>query len=115
MTITQYLTSLGSTSQEVAQSLRQQGIKGLKRSPCHCPILNAIYGALPHYWAGLHIVGGGQLDGQKVPYRASLNDAQIMDPQLTAAVQDFLYDFDNGLYPDLVAQKVVERTVRTWE
>jgi hypothetical protein len=113
MNVVQYLTSLGKTPDEVAESLRRQGIKGVVRSPCHCPILNGIYAACPDYWSGLLIVNGRKGEGGW-SYHATLGDCQICDPQLPQPVMDFIGAFDEGAYPDLVAKRVEVKTVRSW-
>jgi hypothetical protein len=110
----EYLLSLGNTSAEVAESLRAQGIKGKILSACHCPILNGIYSACPNYWPGLRIVNGRKQSDGHWYYSATLDDPQIMDPSLPAAVMDFIGDFDAGLYPDLVCKVVKEVTRREW-
>lgn len=114
MNITEYLTSLGNTSEEVAESLRQHGIKGVKKSKCHCPILNAIYQACPDYWTGLKIYGGTMKQDGNWYYYATLDDDQIMDPRLPQSVMNFIGDFDTGKYPDLEVKKVQEVTTRIW-
>ena len=104
--LSDYLNSLGTTSEEVAQSLRRAGIKGVRVSTCACPILKAIYDALPDYWPGLKIYG-------KPPsYHASLGDSQICDPALPAAVIAFISDFDLGKYPDLELSRSHDSRVR---
>lgn len=116
MKISDYLKSLGNTSDEVAMSLRAQGIKGKRTSKCHCPVLNGIYRACPDYWSGLEIFGGAPDSkiGSKHHYYATLQDSQIMDPQLPQAVQNFIGDFDLGKYPDMEVSAVKEVTIRTW-
>jgi hypothetical protein len=114
MGIKEYLSSLGSTPDEVAASLEKQGIKGIRKSQCLCPILNAIYKACPNYWSGLRIVGGSKR-GEHWSYWATLDDCQIMDPVLPQPVMDFIGIFDEGGYEHLAAKKVSVKTVRTWE
>lgn len=113
MKVSDYLKSLGNTADEVAASLERQGIKGVIGSSCHCPILNAIYKACPDYWSGLRIVNGSKRGDGHWSYYATLDDPQIMDPQLPQPVMDFAGEFDQGKYPNLVAKKVT--TVRVWE
>lgn len=107
MKLSDYLKSLGNTADEVAESLRRQGIKGIKASTCKCPILNAIYTAIPDYWSGLRIVNGSKY-GDHWSYYASLDDDQICDPTLPQPVMDFIGKFDEGGYPDLEAKVVRE-------
>lgn len=114
MRVSDYLKSLGDTAAEVAESLRQQGMKGLRGSSCKCPIINAIYKACPDYWSGLRIVNGRKV-GDHWYYHADLNDAQIMDPTLTQAVMDFVGEFDGGKYPDLEAKSVLKVETVIWE
>lgn len=114
MNIKEYLTSLGNTSEEVAESLRKQGVKGLRRSKCKCPIINGIYQAVPNYWSGLNIVNGCKLAEGDWSYYATLNDCQILDPDLPKPVMNFIGDFDEGKYPDLEAKYVKVTTVRVW-
>jgi hypothetical protein len=113
MNVSEYLMSLGATADAVADSLRAQGIKGIKVSTCAYPIVNAIYKACPDYWAGLRIYGSGS--GDHRGYGATLDDDQICDPQLPRPVQDFIARFDRGDYPDLIATKVRQVTTRVWE
>jgi hypothetical protein len=114
MNLSEYLKSLGNTSAEVAESMRQQGIKGIRQSKCKCPILNAIYKAYPNYWTGLAIVNGKK-HNDHWSYYATLNDCQIMDPSLPQPVMDFIGDFDYVAYPDLEAKEVKEVVTRVWE
>ncbi len=114
MKISEYLASLGNTTDEVADSLRHHGVKGEIGSTCHCPILNAITKACPDYWSGLKIYGCVSETGDH-HYEATLNDPQIMDPSLPKPVQWFIGEFDLGNYPDLVATAVEEVTTRVWK
>lgn len=114
MKITEYFKSLGHTPDEVANSLRAQGIKGKIQSPCFCPILNGLYKSCPNYWSGLKIYGSSTVKG-KHTYKATLDDCQITDPILPDPVIQFLGEFDQGKYPDLVSKNVKEVTVRVWE
>lgn len=114
MGIKEYLSSLGSTADEVATSLEKQGVKGVRKSPCFCPILNAIYKAIPDYWPGLRIVGGRKwVPGDHWSYYATLNDDQIIDPSLPQPVMDFIGIFDEGGYEHLAEKRVEIRRVRT--
>jgi len=115
MLLSEYLTSLGQTPDQVANCLRAQRVKGIIKSSCHCPILNGIYQACPDYWPGLRITNGYQSKDGHWHYYASLSDLQITDPALPQAVQDFIGKFDRGEYPDLVATKVEVQTVKVWQ
>jgi hypothetical protein len=117
MSLKDYLTSLGNTSEEVAESMRKANVKGKRCDLRMCPILNAIYtGPIKDkVWSGLIIHGGKKDKEGKRHYNATYNDCQIMDPQLPRPVQDFIADFDDGKYPDLEAKKVADVTTRVWE
>lgn len=101
MNIREYLSSLGNSSEEVAESLRKQGVKGYRKSVYACPILQGIYKACPNYWSGLEINGGIKNFDGSWRYRASLHDSQIVDPTLPQPIMNFIGDFDTGKYPDL--------------
>lgn len=101
MDIRTYLASLGNTADEVAESLRRQGIKGQRHSRSSCPILNGIYQACPNYWTGLRIYGRGKKPDGSYSYWATLEDFQIMDPTLPQPVINFIGEFDSGNYADL--------------
>ncbi len=108
LSIQEYLSSLGNTSEEVAESLCKQGIKGLVKSLRCCPIANALYASCD-MWGGLFLGKNGD------SFSATFNDAEVPDPQLPEAVISFIRDFDAGKYPDLEAKKVVETVTRIWE
>ena len=110
-----YLKSLGNTSDEIAESLRKQNIKGKVRCPSKCIIMNALVVNCGRNWAGLEIRGGTYKG--KACYSATWNDCQTLDPQLPQPIQDFIAAFDDGKYPDLVTTKVrdVVTVTRVWE
>lgn len=101
MNLNEYLTSLGSSADEVAESLRQQHVRGRRGSTHQCPIIRGIYKACPDYWSGLRIVSGYKKQNGDWGYTATLRDSQIMDPTLPQAVMNFIGNFDEGKYPDL--------------
>jgi len=116
MRLSEYLASLGNTPDEVADSLRKQGVKGLVRSSRNCPVINGIYRACTNIWPGLRIGNGYKLsDGEHWHYSATYNDCQIMDPSLPLPVMDFIGKFDTGDYADLEAKVVREVTTTVWE
>lgn len=84
-----YLVSLGKTSEEVAESLRQQGIQGIKKSARCCAIVNGAYQAVP---------GATFLCTEKfnIYYNGHKQYANLPHPVL-----NFIQDFDDGKYPDL--------------
>lgn len=93
---TEFMESLGDSSSAVAESLRVLSVKGFTDGRgCMCPIAVAI-NIHAKGWGGIRVSSNGY---------ASYNDCQIMDPQSTQAVKDFVKDFDSGVYPDLVGNK----------
>jgi hypothetical protein len=88
---TAFLKSLGNTSQEVADSLRKLNVRG-RGGDYDCPIAVAV-NTHANGWGGIRVSKCGYL---------TYNDCQIMDPQTTEAVRQFVKDFDAGMYPDLV-------------
>jgi hypothetical protein len=114
MKLKEFLASLGNTPDEVADWMRKNGIKGVKKNCRLCPVLNAIYSEHGvDCWSGL-IISGGSKVGDSWFYSSTYDDDQIMDPSLPQPVMDFVGRFDNDVYPDLVAEKVEEKTVRVW-
>lgn len=102
MKISKYLESLGNTPDEVAESLRKQGVKGIKETSDACPIINGIYKNCPNAFPGLRIIAqlvkSGDLTNDKFHYKATFDDIQIIDPELPQAVIGFLQRFDFGEY-----------------
>jgi len=87
------LDKLGSTSEEVAEKLKEKGVKGARRSVGTCPI--AIYlwreGFKWENGVGTMIVGG-----------SCISDNPRADLMATpGVVADFIRDFDRGNYPEL--------------
>lgn len=117
MTLKEYLASLGDTADEVAESLRKQGVKGLKRKSTQCPVVNGIYTGpcQDKVWPGLRIGAGFRREDGSWHYVATYNDDQIMDTELPQPVMNFIGEFDAGKYPDLEATKVTEKLVLSWE
>ena len=84
----------GATSQDVAQSLRNMGIKGCCGSSFSCPLVRgakARFGGIPDF--RVPVVGTGRLiygtGGPHVP---------VLLPD---ACREFVEQFDTGVYPDL--------------
>lgn len=112
--IEEYLKSLGNTSQEVADNLELQGIKGEIRNAQFCPVIKAIYKQFPNLCKGLQILtqtsGGYYMNwyGSKFYIKRSQSivvtwrDSQTLDPSCPQAIKDFVKDFDNGKYPELI-------------
>lgn len=101
--ISDYLKSLGETSEAVAQNLMAHGIKGIKESSTKCPIINAIYKYCPNCYPGLTIYKSGCCYCIKFN-RLLLMNPLIIDPYLSQPIVDFIRDFDNGKYPELITK-----------
>jgi len=96
---------LGSTVEEIAESLRKQGASGIPKDYRNCIIARSYKLFYPNGWGGLyasHSTHKGR--DSKLTHSCSLsfNDCQIMDPHGSAALAEFMYRFDKGEFPDLV-------------
>lgn len=99
MKINEYVASLGDTAEEVAESLRKQGAKGVPNSDWANPVIAGIY-LHCDTWSGLRLVG---MKGAKPSARFTFADCQITDPaNPPQAVTDFLARFNAGDFNDLV-------------
>lgn len=86
-----FLRSLGSTSTEVAESLRAMGVKAERETCYRCPIAVVLVDEL-----------GMEVDDVAVnDKRASFQDAQRTSVFLPLAVRKFIAEFDSGNYPFL--------------
>ena len=131
MKIGDFLKSLGSTSEEIADSLRNMDIKGEKTNGEFCPITKAIYKKFPNLSRGLktylmHSSGGyintvyGRLYVEpSVSCVVTWNDCQTIDPVCPQPIGRFVKDFDSSKYLDLVgddaktvAKKALEKLTR---
>lgn len=111
MSITEILRSMGNTADEVADYLRQQGIKGERCKPSFCPVIIAIYKAIPDLCRGLRVdtrAGWMTIYGQRIRIQPHVvvtwNDCQTSDPSCPQAIEDFVFKFDKGEYPDLIGK-----------
>ena len=96
---------LGSTVEEIAESLRKQGARGIPKDCRNCIIARSYKLFYPKGWGGLyatHSTYKGQ-DG-KVTHSCDLSfhDCQIIDPRGSSALAEFMYRFDKGEFPDLI-------------
>lgn len=102
MSLSKFLKTIGNTSEEIANYLRTQGIKGRKTEDC-CPIAVALYKHTPTMPLGLNV--RHQTRGFKPnlihSVRITWDDCQTLDPYCPEAVRQFVVDFDDGKYPDL--------------
>jgi hypothetical protein len=119
--IEDYLKSMGNTPDEVAQYLKAEGIKGVKGDDCFCPIIKAIYHQFPNLSRGLKVqsvyysagyrsfgVYGSLYMEARTVVRVTWNDCQTMDPDCPDAIKNFVLNFDDGQYPDLVGESSKE-------
>lgn len=83
--------ALGKTAEEIAQRLRDEGIKGVRKNSRHCAISAYVHKRFP----GVKVRTGGCL---------ILGDYGELIESLPVGHLDFVANFDNGLYPDLVAE-----------
>jgi len=92
--LSDFMAELGSTADEVADSLRKLKVKGKRAGGCTLrhPLAVAI-NTHANSWGGLKVSPSGYM---------TYDDCQIMDPKPTKAVCDFSQAFHEGAYPDLV-------------
>lgn len=127
MKINEFLKSLGSTSQEVADSLRKMGVEGEKYNEQFCPVIKAIYQNFPNFSSGLK-ARAGSVPGYRCDtiygwlhvkttfrYEVTWDDCQTIDPICPEPVGQFITDFDNGKYPDLVGDNIETIREKTLE
>lgn len=88
---TEFMKTLGDTSEEVADSIRKFGITGTKGSR-RCPLAKALK---EHSNCGYTI-------GVSAHGDVYYDDLQVLDPDTPTAVKQFVRDFDNDKYPDLL-------------
>lgn len=83
------LARLGSSPEEIAESLNTKGISGYRRKPTNCPIANYLKQEFPN--VGLIYVGGVVCfdETKKIP--------------TPTEVREFINGFDKGFYPKLTA------------
>jgi hypothetical protein len=107
--IEQDLQLLGNTSDEVADNLRQMGIKGVRLDPHSCPIFNYLRNAREH----IEVRGvdacwhrhGRNDDVEVVITCDPIDDEYERRVRIvSAAVYQFIDKFDGGQYPDMIEQ-----------
>lgn len=114
MKITEFLKSLGSTSEEISASLLSMGITGEKCKPDFCPIVKAIYHKFPQMSKGLkvgfyyhprrtcYMSGWGYFTiNAHTSFKITWEDCQTSDPEVPEGIKEFVKDFDKGKYPFL--------------
>jgi hypothetical protein len=91
MSLTEKLKALGNNSDEVAESLRKEGIKGKKQSKTCCPIINYLHRDMKYKGLTSPVTGVITWD-----------DPQTLDPLCPETIHSFMVNFDSGMYPDLI-------------
>ena len=112
--ITEFLKSLGDDADEVFMTLYRLGCTGKRHEADACPVARAIYkyfprcnnGILVHTVerpAGSMIFGGyGYMWVDAKRYvEITWDDPQVMDPSVPKAIEQFVFNFDAGKYPEL--------------
>lgn len=94
MDLTHALAKLGTTTEEIAESLKVKSCKGYRRQAESCPIAVYLKAEFPQYnvfvdgvWIDMLILGG-------------LNSTNLDAPEV---IHDFVQSFDAGQFPDLEA------------
>lgn len=82
------LEKLGKTADEVHTSLLVMGIRGRRLRSCHCPLANYIKSITNE--SGVSVS----------PWRYEVNHVYTVMPK---GCTEFVSNFDDGFYPDLVA------------
>lgn len=90
--IAELLAQLGSTAEQIAESLRKAGIRGRQRNTCNCPIAN---------WMKTR-PGIVAISTCRKRIMVIIEADCIVEPT-PPAVQDFITDFDGECYRDLRA------------
>lgn len=85
------VASLGETPKQVSEALQARGIKGYRQIASRCPIA--------HY---LNACGFPHVTVATYAHRYSTSKAENAEEMvsLPKVVKDWIYDFDNGKYPE---------------
>lgn len=92
------LENLGSTPDEVAQSLRTLGIKGSRMNSEYCPIAEYIHKTVP---GSIGYTGISSSSVYLPKRRFSFKDGEKFEAHHPQPVRRFILDFDSYAYPDL--------------
>lgn len=98
------LERLGRTSDEVAQTLRAGGWRGIQEEPARCPVSVYLYANGIHGEVYPAIEPDEDSDGDN-HYQPAHVDMDGTTVPLTDAVHEFVVRYDNGDYPDLVLEE----------
>lgn len=97
--------TLGDTVEEIAESLRKQGARGIPGCRSNCIIARSYKISCPNGWPGLKAHWYKNTNGT---FGCSLNffDPQIWDPTGSPALGEFMHLFDEGKFPDLICKPI---------
>ena len=103
---------LGDTPDEIAKTLLEQGVRGVPGDCKQCIIARSYKYTYPDGWGGLRASYRRPKKGDQPTYcTLTFDDCQIMDPQGSAALAEFMYRFDLGEYPALSNRPIPDRQV----
>lgn len=86
------LDKLGDTKGKIAETMRRQGIKGRMFSLCACPVAK---------YFRKNLSCRAYVDHEMITIRM-INEDNKLDFGVPPVVKEFINDFDNNLFPDLV-------------
>lgn len=96
------LQSLGRTAEQVAESLRQNGIRGVRGAACGCPIYEWLVRALNrHARPDMQVLIDSV--GYAIGFRVQRpgEDYAWGSTSASSPIRDFIVAFDKGIYPGL--------------
>lgn len=104
--IRRLLQSLGRTADEIAESLRQAGIRGVRGAACRCPIYEWLDRALDRHAPSGTCMFIDQVGGM-IEFRVHRcgDDYAWGSMNVSTPVREFITAFDEGAYPDLEVKK----------
>jgi hypothetical protein len=111
--IEQDLLALGTTADQVADNLRQMGIKGVRLDPHSCPIFNYLRNEREHIevrgvdacWSRHDSNSYGDDADEVVIACDPIDDEYERRVRIVStAVYQFIDKFDGGQYPDMIEQ-----------
>lgn len=112
--ITEFLKSLGDDADKVFLTLYRLGCTGKRHVSDACPVAKAIYKYFPSCKGDLLVntierpagfmkfgcYGHMWVDSKKY-VEITWDDPQVMDPSVPKAIEQFVFNFDAGKYPEL--------------
>jgi hypothetical protein len=100
--VEEFLRGLGATADEVAESLRRMGVRGVRESGDSCPIANAIRAQFPEAREENGAAWGDDGNGNAGMWFVDLAYASTPEGRISApdAVHEFIILFDDGIGGD---------------